>query len=156
MGLFDFFGALTGFKSIAITAAVSLALGAGIGGTAAYKYRDARCIATIDTAALNTANETISRLEENIRLNDAALAADAIKAAADQVEIDRMKGTVNDLLSKISGGVCLSADDVDRLRQWWGSAARPAVSTPRRSPRRHTPVLPKPNRLPNAGANPAK
>lgn len=117
--LFELLGSL---RAIAIAGGVAGAVGLAGGTYLGYTYRDARCLATIDQAALTQAHARVAALEANIKTMQKALDADAVKTAEDKAKLDEMERTANDLRSKTSGGVCLPAADVERLRQWWRGA----------------------------------
>lgn len=116
---------LSSLQTLAAAIAISLLLGAGTGGTLAYKYRDARCVATIDAKALNQANARVHALEEQLATMKQALDDDAVTAAGNAGRMEELERTANDLRTKTSSGVCLPADDVNRLRSWWERGVAP-------------------------------
>lgn len=95
-------------KSITIAVAVALVVGFGGG----WKVRDAFC----DAAA---AKLEIANLQKKIDARDAAATQDQINAGKDAADRAALEGAIRDLESKISAGVCLGADDADRLRSLW-------------------------------------
>lgn len=128
MGLFNM---LAGWQTTLIAVGVVGAVGLSSGTYLGYSYRDARCVATIDQAALNAANARVHALEVNIATMQVALDADAALAAQDKVKLEELERTTDDLRTKTSSGVCLPADDIEQLRQWWRGGA-PANAPSRR------------------------
>jgi hypothetical protein len=95
-------------KGITIAVLIAGALGA-LGG---WQVRDAFC----DAAA---AKLEIANLKKQLAARDAAATQDQINAGKDAEERAALEGAIRDLESKISAGVCLGADDADRLRSLW-------------------------------------
>jgi len=91
-----------------IIAAVLAAIAFGAG----WKTRDAFC----DAAA---AKAEVEALSKKIEARDAAALQDQANAAQSKLVQEQLEGTIRDLESKISAGVCFGADDADRLRHLW-------------------------------------
>lgn len=63
------------------------------------------------------------QLQEKIKAQATVLEEDSGQAQANAKSLEEMKGQLSELLSKISRGVALPADDVERLRELWGKSA---------------------------------
>jgi hypothetical protein len=79
---------------------------------AGWQTRDAFCDAA-------SAKAEVQSLRTQLDAREKATKQDQVKAAEDADARSKLEGTVRDLETKISAGVCLDADDAERLRQLW-------------------------------------
>jgi len=109
------FAWLLSIRGIAIAGTLALAIGFGGG----WKARDWQADAASASVQLALAQGKVKALEENLALVQKVMEADQLQAAVDEKRLKEMERIANELRTKISSGECLSAPDIERLRDFF-------------------------------------
>lgn len=138
-----------GFSIQGLVTIALVALGIGFGGGyyTAHRFDEGTAL----KRQLEARNGEIEALQANIKQMKEVLDNDAKTAQADNATIEELKRKANDLEQRISTGVCLTGDDVDKLRNWWGGPKPKAK--PSKRPRGNKSVLHGSDGKANAGGN---
>lgn len=109
---------------------VIVAAGSGYLG---WATRDAFCDAAHYKRELDIANGRADSLQTQINVAHAADAENKRLAALDREALEKIQGTIDGMVAKISSGECFTADDVDRLRNdiWRTGRDKPAADSGR-------------------------
>lgn len=109
------FGVLGAWKWVLLVGAVAFTVGSGAG----YKYRDNKCDAASAKAEVTVLLEQVASLEENLKQMREVTSADAEQAVRDARKLQDLRKKARAVLDQISGGVCLNAADVTRVREYF-------------------------------------
>lgn len=115
-GLFGrVFGVLGAWKWVLLGATLAFVAGTGVG----YRYKDNKCDAAAAKVEVVTLREQVASLEENLRQMREVTSADAEQAVKDARKLADLRKKAKAVLDQISGGVCLNAADVARVRDYF-------------------------------------